>query len=396
MGRASVIVPGFSFAGLPAGIKKSGAYDLALIFSEKPAALAGVFTTNRIKAAPVRLAIKQISSQRGQAVIVNSGNANACTGTAGYKNAGEMTGLTAKTLGIPSALVYVASTGVIGRPLPMEKIRRAVPLLVKRLSPFDLDKAASAIMTTDTFAKIFTKKIRIGRKTGVIAGIAKGAGMICPDMATMLCFMFTDIAVTPEALDSALREAVRNSFNRISIDNDMSTNDTAMAMANGLLQNTPVAKGSPAYRTFANALRDVAYELAKMIVTDGEGATKLVEITVKGSRTGTDAERVARAVANSMLVKTAIYGRDPNWGRIIAAIGYSGTEVREDRIDIYLNNVRLVRKGTGTKKEPEARELLAEKNISLTIDLGMGTKSAKALTCDLTEKYIKINAHYTT
>jgi len=396
MNNIPVIVPGFSFAAISAGIKKAGVDDLAIIFSENTATTAGVFTKNKIKAAPVRLAIKQISSQKGQAIIINSGNANACTGLKGHSDAREMVRLAAAELGISSRLVYVSSTGVIGRQLPMQKIKKAVPFLIKNLSPSGIDKVASAIMTTDTFEKIFSKRIRIGTKTGTIAGIAKGAGMICPDMATMLCFICTDIAVAPEALNSALREAVRNSFNRISIDNDMSTNDTAMIMANGLLQNTPISKGASSYRKFANALFDITYELAKMIVKDGEGATKLVEISVQGARTETDAERVARSVANSMLVKTAIYGRDPNWGRIIAAIGYSGVEVNEKKIDIYLNNVRLVRNGTGTRKEKVARNLLANKNITVLINLGTGTKIANALTCDLTEDYIRINAHYTT
>lgn len=396
MSNPPVIVPGFRFAAISAGIKKSGAYDLAVIFSESTATTAGVFTTNKIKAAPVKLAIKRISSQKGQAIVINSGNANACTGVKGYNDAKEMTKLAAAKLNIPSQLVYVSSTGVIGRPLPMQKIKKAVPTLIKSLSPASIDKVAEAIMTTDTFAKIFLKKVRIGMKSGTIAGIAKGSGMICPHMATMLCFICTDIAITPEALNSALREAVRNSFNRISIDNDMSTNDTAMIMANGMLQNIPISRSSSVYRKFANALRDLTYELAIMIVRDGEGATKLVEIAVKGARTETDAEKVARSVANSMLVKTATYGKDPNWGRIIAAIGYSGVEVNENKIDIYLNNVRLVHKGIGTKKEEIARNLLTNKNIAVSINLGAGTKSAKILTCDLTEKYIEINAHYTT
>jgi len=396
MSRLSVIIPGYSFAGISAGIKKSGADDLALVFSENVAVTAGVFTTNKIKAAPVKISINHIASQKGQAIIINSGNANACTGARGYSDAEEMTEKTAKALGISSELVYASSTGVIGRPLPIEKIKKALPELVKKLSPSALKQVASAIMTTDTFAKISSKKINIKGKTGTIAGIAKGAGMICPNMATMLCFMFTDIAVKPRALDSALREAVENSFNRITIDNDMSTNDMAMIMSNGSLKNTSITKSSPLYRKFASALSDVTYDLARMIVEDGEGATKLVEIAVKGARTEIDAEKVARAVANSMLVKTAIYGRDPNWGRIIAAVGYSGVDINEKKIDIYLNNVKLVNKGVGTKKEEIARNALANKNIALTIDLSEGSKSAKVLTFDLTERYIEINAHYTT
>ncbi len=396
MNRLPVIIPGFSFAGISAGIKKSGANDLALVFSENVAVTAGVFTTNKIKAAPVKIAINRIASQKGQAIIINSGNANACTGDKGYSDAEEMTEKTAKALSIPSELVYASSTGVIGRPLPIEKIRKALPELVKKLSPSALEEVASAIMTTDTFTKISSKKINIKGKTGTVAGIAKGAGMICPNMATMLCFIFTDIAVKPRSLDSALRTAVENSFNRITIDNDMSTNDMALIMSNGSLNNTALTKSSLLYQKFASALSDVTYDLARMIVEDGEGATKLIEIIVKGARTEADAVKAAASVANSMLVKTAIYGKDPNWGRIIAAVGYSGVDINEKNIDIYLNKVKLVNKGVGTKKEEIARNVLANKNIAVTIDLGAGKKSAKVLTCDLTEKYIAINAHYTT
>ncbi|MBI4846969.1 MAG: bifunctional glutamate N-acetyltransferase/amino-acid acetyltransferase ArgJ [Nitrospirae bacterium] len=396
MRQATAIIPGFRFAGISAGIKKSSANDLALIFSETPAVTAGVFTTNKIKAAPVKLALKHIASQKGQAIIVNSGNANACTGNRGIKDAKDTIDSLAKELGISPALVYASSTGVIGRPLPIEKIKKAIPELVGSLSPSSLQQVASAIMTTDTFAKLSSRKIRIGGKTGTIAGIAKGAGMICPNMATMLCFIMTDIAIKPQALGSALKDAVQRSFNRIRIDNDMSTNDTAMVMANGLLKNAPITKNSPLYRKFANALDEVTHELSKMIVQDGEGATKLVEIVVKGAGTEGDAEKVARAVADSMLVKTAIYGMDPNWGRIIAATGYSGAKVDENKLDIYLDKIKLVSRGTGTGKEAIARKLLANKDITITINLRSGTKSAKVLTCDLTEKYIEINAHYTT
>ncbi len=396
MSRLSVIIPGFYFASISAKIKKSGADDLALVFSKNVAVTAGVFTTNKIKAAPVKITSKRIVSQKGQAIIINSGNANACTGKRGYNDAEEITEKTARALGISSKLIYASSTGVIGRPLPIEKIKKALPELVRKLSPSVLEQAASAIMTTDTFAKISFRKITINGKTGTIAGIAKGAGMICPNMATMLCFIFTDIAIKPHALNSALREAVKNSFNRITIDNDMSTNDMALIMANGSLQNKPIIKISSEYRKFTSALSDITHDLAKMIVEDGEGATKHIEIIVRGAKTETDAGNVATSIANSMLVKTAIYGNDPNWGRIIAAAGYSGVDIKEEKIDIYINNVKLASKGVGTKKEEIARNILTKKNINITINLNMGKKSVKVLTCDLTEKYIAINAHYTT
>lgn len=391
-----LIVPGFKFAGISAGIKKSGNRDLALIYSENPAVAAGLFTTNRIKAAPVRLAIEGMKSQKAQAIIINSGNANACTGKKGMSDAIETRARTAEELGIPAELVYVSSTGIIGRPLPVEKIKNALPGLVDKLSPSSLRQVAASIMTTDTFAKISSTQLSLGGKQGTITGIAKGAGMICPNMATMLCFIVTDIAITRQALDAALKEAVGKSFNRLIIDNDMSTNDTVIIMANSHLQNKPVTKTSKEFLKFKNSLNEITYDLARMIAEDGEGATKLIEVFVKGARTEAGAGKVALSVANSMLVKTAVYGCDPNWGRIMAAIGYSGVEVNENKIDISLNKIKVVSKGLGTNRDKAASKTLSNKKIVITIDLGMGQKTAKALTCDLTEGYIKINAHYGT
>lgn len=389
-------VPGFSFSGISSGIKKSGAKDLALIVSEQTANIAGVFTTNRIKAAPVKLDMRRIKSNRGQAIIVNSGNANACTGETGYKNADEMTKITSQELGLAKNLVYVSSTGIIGRPLQMPKIMKAIPKAVKELSPASLEYVASAIMTTDTFPKIAFRKIKIGSKMGTIASIAKGAAMICPNMATMLCFIMTDISVNPTALDSALRRAVNSSFNMLTVDNDMSTNDTVMIMANGKTGNKGISEGSPHYKKFEQSLSEVTYDLARMIAADGEGSTKLIEIIVQGAGSKTDAEKTAKSIATSMLVKTAIYGEDPNWGRIISAIGYSGTNVKEERIDIYFNNIKVVGRGKGLNKNLSAKKSLSGNEITITVNLGIGKGSAKAVTCDLTETYIKLNAHYTT
>lgn len=392
-----MIIPGFKFSGLYAGIKKSRKKDLALIFSETKAVVAGLFTTNKIKAAPVKLNIERIHrGRKGQAIIINSGNANACTGPQGFKDAKEMTKIAAKELGIFPELVYVSSTGLIGRPLPMEKLRKAIPTAVKKLSSHSINDVASAIITTDTFPKIFSKKINIRGKTGIIAGIAKGAGMICPNMATMLSFIVTDIAVEPKALDSALREAVRKSFNRLTVDNEMSTNDTVLIMANGMLKNSPITKNSPLYHKFEKALIEVTYNLSRMIARDGEGATKLIEVIAKGAKTESDAEKFARSIANSMLVKTALYGREPNWGRIMAAIGYTGIEIKEQKINIYLNNLKIVNKGVGINKDRVPKKLLSQKEITITVDLGLGKKEAKVLTCDLTEDYVKINAGYVT
>ena len=390
----AITIPGFKFSAVSAGIKKTGVKDLALIFSENITRTAGVFTTNRIKAAPVKLDIKRIVSQKGQAIIINSGNANACTGAHGLKDAKETSEITAKELCINPELVYVSSTGVIGRPLPMQKIKKAIPELVEKLSPYSLTEVSTAIMTTDTFPKMAFKKINIAGKIGAIAGIAKGAGMICPNLATMLSFIVTDIAVEKKALDSALRNAVKNSFNRLIIDNDMSTNDTVLIMANGMLKNKPITKSSSLYPKFKNALTEITYNLAKMIAKDGEGATKLIEIIAKGAKTEGDAEKIAKSIANSMLVKTAIYGNDPNWGRIMAAIGYSGVEINEEKINIYIDKFKLVNKGMGIKKIPN--NIFSKKEIVVSIELGLGKKEAKILTCDLTEGYIKINASYIT
>ena len=400
MGKKSLnnryYVPGFSFSGISSGIKKSGAKDLALIVSEQTANIAGVFTTNKIKAAPVKLDIRRIKSGRGQAIIINSGNANACTGETGYKNADEMTKITSQELGLAKNLVYVSSTGIIGRPLQMSKIVKAIPKAVEELSPSSLESAASAIMTTDTFPKIAFRKVKIGNKAGTIAGIAKGAAMICPDMATMLSFIMTDIAVNPAALDSALRRDVNNSFNMLAVDNDMSTNDTVMIMANGKLGNKEISERSSLYEKFEKSLSEVTYELSRMIAADGEGSTKLIEIIVQGAGSKTDAVKIAKSIATSMLVKTAIYGEDPNWGRIISAIGYSKADVKEERIDIYFNNIKVVGKGMGLNKSIAAQKSLSGKEITITVNLGIGKSSAKAITCDLTETYITLNAHYTT
>ncbi|MEE8328356.1 MAG: bifunctional glutamate N-acetyltransferase/amino-acid acetyltransferase ArgJ [Thermodesulfovibrionia bacterium] len=391
-----MIIPGFKFSGISAGIKKTKKKDLALIVSESMAVAAGVFTSNKIKAAPVHLDIERIRSRKGLAIIINSGNANACTGLQGLKDAKKMAFVTARELGIHPELVYVASTGIIGRPLPMKKFKKAVPRAVKKLSAKSINDAATAMMTTDTFSKIFSKKIKISGKTGTIAGIAKGAGMISPDMATMLCFLFTDIVIDANALDSALRKAVKKSFNRLIIDNDMSTNDTVLIMANSRLKNSLIKKNSRSYLKFENALSEVTYNLSKMIAMDAEGATKLIEINVKRARTESDADKVSRAIANSLLVKTTLYGENPNWGRIMAAIGYAGIEIKEQKINIYINNFKVVNKGIGTHRDRVLKNLLSKKEITIAVDLGLGRKQAKVLTCDLTEKYVKINASYVT
>jgi glutamate N-acetyltransferase/amino-acid N-acetyltransferase len=387
---------GFLFSTAEAAIKKSGRKDLALIYSEVEATVAGTFTTNKVKAAPVRLDMKKIPSGRGQATVVNSGNANACTGKKGMQDAIEIANHVAHGLKIKPSLVYVCSTGVIGIPLPMEKIREKIPGLVNNLGKSKLEDVAKAIMTTDTFPKVIQKRIKIGNKIGIISGICKGAGMICPNMATMLCFLMTDVAVGQKTLDKTLKEAVEKSFNRITVDACQSTNDTVIIMANGMLGNPPIIERSESYPAFKKALHEITFELSRLIVRDGEGATKLIEIDVKGARNEKDAEKAAFAVANSNLVKTAIYGNDPNWGRIMAAIGHSGITMKEEKVNIYFGKVKIVKKGISTGEYKESEKILKEREIKIVIDLNLGKSSSKVMTCDLTEEYVEANKAYRT
>lgn len=390
------IPKGFLFSTIEAAIKKPGRKDLALIYSLNESVMAGMFTTNKIKAAPVKLDMKRIISGRGQAIIVNSGNANACTGKQGMNDAKEMTELTAHGLNIKSSLVYVASTGVIGNFMPMDKLRENIPLLIKGIGKSSLEDVARAIMTTDTFPKIVCKKIKIGESVCTISGICKGAGMICPNMATMLCFILSDISIDKNTLSKALKESVELSFNRLTIDGDMSTNDTVLMMANGLAKNEPILYNSNEYIKFSTTLNQITSELSKMIAFDGEGATKFIEVFIKEAASIAEAKKAALAVANSNLVKTAIFGNDANWGRIMAALGYSGIKIKEDRVDIFFNNVQVVKNGIATGKDKEAGEELKNKEIKITIKLKIGKASARVYTCDLTENYIKINAEYRT
>jgi glutamate N-acetyltransferase/amino-acid N-acetyltransferase len=392
-----IAVPsGFLFSTVEAAIKKPGRKDLALIYSEPAAAMAGMFTTNSVKAAPVRLDMKLIKKGSGHAVIVNSGNANACTGAQGMIDASEMGRLVAAAKDLRTGDVYVCSTGVIGTPMPMDRIRPRIKTLVDGLGQASINDIAAAIMTTDTFPKIVAKRKKIGGRMVTVTGICKGAGMIQPNMATMLAFIFTDALIEKTALDAALRQAVSRSFNRITIDGDMSTNDTVLIMANGLAGNEAIRKKSRGYDMFAAVLTELAYELSELIVRDGEGATKLVEVEVRNARNEKEAEKGAFAIANSLLVKTAIYGNDANWGRLMAALGYSGILLKEEKTDIYLNELLVAQKGMATGVDKEANERLKDKKIKIVADLHLGKGNARVLTCDLTEGYIKINAEYRT
>jgi glutamate N-acetyltransferase/amino-acid N-acetyltransferase len=386
-------VPGILAAGLHCGIKPTDAKDLALVYSSTPATVAGVFTTSRIQGAPVKVSRERIRSGVGQAIVASSGCSNVATGEQGLRDAREMTEIVAKHLRIPADRVLVASTGVIGRYLPMDRIRPALPRLVKALSPEGSRAAAEGIMTTDTQPKEAALRVEIGGRRVTIGAIAKGTGMIHPLMATMFCFIATDLAIERDALQAALRRAVNGSFNRISVDGDRSTSDTVVILANGLAENRPLARGDRRLRTFQPALDALTQRLAVMQVKDGEGATLLIDVRVRGAKTRRDAERAARAIATSSLFKTAMAGRDPNWGRIMAALGASGVALAEDRIAIWYGQEQVAAGGRlwdGVRWDRVKAEL-AKPEVTVTVDLGLGSGQDHIWTCDLTVDYVKIN-----
>lgn len=395
-------VPGFKAAGVSCGLKPKGALDLALIYAMRPCATAAVFTTNAFKAAPVLYDQKVLAQNSAgvRGVVINSGCANACTGEPGLRDAEATAGLAAERLGIVASDVMVMSTGVIGKRLEMGKIRRGIGEAATKLdaSVEAGHLAARAIMTTDTRPKEIA--LRVGTAGGefVVAGMAKGAGMIHPNMATMLCLVVTDAPIIPALAQQALRQQVERSFHMITVDGDTSTNDTVLLMANGQAQLPMiVSSDSPAYRDFSEGLGHVLMALAQMVVRDGEGASHFIEITVSGSRTSAEARQVAMSIARSPLVKTAIYGRDANWGRIICAVGYSGVAVVPERVAVWLGDLELVRNGAPYDvNEARASEILAQTDISIRVDLGLGGAQATVWTCDLTHGYIDVNAHYRT
>ncbi len=386
--------PGFKAAGIASGIKKSGALDLGLIVSEKPAVVAGVFTKNRVKAAPVILDQERIQSEKCRAVIVNSGNANCCNGNEGIINAEQMARFAAAGLGISEELVLVSSTGVIGEPLPIDKIEAGIPKLVKALVPDGFIDFAEAIMTTDTVPKIVCRKGELNGKSFTVLGVAKGVGMIHPDMATLLGYVCTDVRMEAELLKKMLVTATERSINRITVDGDTSTNDTVLIMANG--KSGVVINDNDAVQYFQNLLDQVMIELARLLVKDGEGATKLVEIVVKGALSDDDALNVSRTVAGSNLVKTAFFGEDANWGRIIGAVGRANVPVDADRIDILFDDVVMVKGGKGCGKEIEAEATLVLKKpeFVVTVNLNLGKGTASVMTCDFSINYVRINADY--
>ena len=385
---------GFKAAGIASGLKKNGEKDLGLIYSEVRAKVAGVFTRNKVKAAPLLLNIDRIKSDIGQAIIVNSGNANCCTGDQGIQDAKAMARFAASELKISEDLVLVASTGVIGEPLPIEKIRDAVPKLTGLLKPEGINDFVMAIMTTDTMPKIITRQEDLDGKTFSVTGVAKGSGMICPDMATMLCFVHTDVDMAPDFLKDSLNTATERSLNRITIDGDTSTNDMVLIMANGL--SGAVIESSADKEKFQSVLDDVLIGLAKQLVKDGEGATKFVEINVRGALSDADARIIADTIANSPLVKTAIFGEDANWGRVMMAVGRAGVPVDPDKVDVFFDDVLMVKNGMGCGKdtETEMTKVLKKPEFEISIDLNMGHGHASVFTCDFSIDYVKINADY--
>ena len=386
--------PGFKAAGIAAGLKKKNKKDLGLIFSEVSANVAGVFTRNRIKAAPVILDRERIKSGVCQAIIVNSGNANCCTGEQGIRDAETMASLSASELGISEDLVLVASTGVIGEPLPIERIKTAIPDLVGALQPGGISDLAESIMTTDTVPKIVSSQGVVEGKSFIVSGVAKGAGMIRPDLATMLCFVCTNANASPDVLKGVLISAIDRTFNRITIDGDTSTNDTVLMLANGLSGAVIETPGDKAI--FQEVIDRILLDLAKQLVRDGEGVTKLVEIIVQGAASDSDARKVADTVAHSPLVKTAFFGEDANWGRIIGAVGRAGVDVDPDRIDLFFNDIQMVKAGMGCGKavEVEATKVLKKSEFTVVVNLNMGQGFGSMITCDFSVDYVKINADY--
>jgi len=396
--KGSVTAPkSFAAAGVHSGIKKKRK-DLALIFSKVPAVAAAVFTTNKVKAAPV-LVDKQIIKKGGpvQAVVANSGSANACTGRQGIKDAVETMKFTAALLGIPQDNVFVASTGKIGMPLPLDRIKYGVKLAASIMNESYASgtDAATAIMTTDLARKEIAVETTVSGKKIRIGGIVKGSGMIHPGMATMLCFITSDAVIERRALSSALKQSVGSSFNMITVDGDRSTNDTVLVLANGRAGNKKITSGSPGYGTFCQALEYVCLRLAKAIVKDGEGATKFIEIKIKGAASLSDAKKTAFSIATSCLFKTAMYGSDPNWGRIVSAVGNAPVSMDPEKLKVYINGILVVKNNAPVPGSREkARELLTGKNAVIEVDMQTGKSGCVIWTSDLSTRYVRINAAY--
>jgi glutamate N-acetyltransferase/amino-acid N-acetyltransferase len=391
-------VPGVLAGGVSAGIKPSGRKDLALIYSSAPAQAAALFTSNKVKGAPVLVSMEHVRDGVAQAIVASSGCSNVCTGEQGLRDAREITRSVGELLRIPAQHVLIGATGVIGVPLPMDKIRSALPRLVKTLSPQGGRAAAEAIMTTDTRPKEAALRVDVNGRPVTMGAIAKGVGMVEPHLATMFCFVTTDAVIEAATLRRVLGQSVERSFNRISVDGDQSTSDTVAVLANGLAENAPLEGGGRGLRDFARGLDALTGRLARMLVSDGEGATKLVTIVVRGAASRRDALLAARSVANSLLVKTALNGQDPNWGRIMMALGKSAARIDPGRVGIAFEDEPVVERGVlrpGARLD-RLREVMGGAEYTLTIDLGLGRSEERVWTCDLSEEYVRINAKYTT
>ncbi len=387
-------MPGFSAGAVHAGIKEKDEFDLAILYSRMPCIAAGVFTSNLIKSAPVTLSQRHLTQRTARAIVVNSGCANACVGEQGAKDAAEMARLTAEKLAIPSEEVLVASTGVIGKPLPMSQLRNAFPKV--KLRQDGGHELARAMMTTDTKPKEIAIQVETKEGKFTIAGVAKGAGMMHPELATLLCFMTTDATMNADFLQQSLKKAVDVSFNMLSIDSETSPSDCVFLLANGLARNTEISSNNG--KAFQSALDEVCTYLAKSIAQDAEGATKLIEVIVEGAINQTEARQAARTIVSAPLVKTAIHGGDPNWGRIVAALGRSGANVREGKLDIYLNDICVMKQGIPMPFDQEQLRIsLATANkVLIKVQLNSGDSRATAWGCDLSEEYVRINSEYTT
>ena len=391
---------GFLDSGIYCGIKKGSLKkDLALIYSEVPATASGMFTKNKVKGAPIYVCKNHLSNKKAQAIIINSGNANTCNGDDGLSKAKKMASLQARALNLKADDVLVASTGVIGVPLNIDAIKDGIPLLTEKLSKKGNKDAASAIMTTDTFMKEFAAEFYIGDTKITIGKIAKGSGMIEPNMGTMLSFITTDLSISPELLDEALKTTVNVTYNRVSVDGDTSTNDSIFILANGQANNPTITEKNKDYDTFVEVLKTINTAMAKNIAKDGEGATKLLECQISGAATEKDAVIFGKSVINSSLVKTAMFGSDANWGRILCALGYANSKFNPEKVDVSFESCKgeilVCKNGSSVGfDEDKAKEILSQNEIIIKVDLSEGKSSAYVWGCDLSYEYVKINGDY--
>lgn len=395
--EAEIVVPGFRFGGVAAGVKKSGLPDCGIVVADRPAAAGAVFTRNTFCAAPVLIGRERVASGRLQAVVVNSGNANACTGKQGLADARAMCALAGRALGIAPALVAPSSTGMIGVELPMDRLGAGIARAAADATPDGLWRFARAIMTTDAFPKVASTTVRVDGKKVTVAGIGKGAGMISPDMATLLVYVVTDAAIDRRTASWLTREVAVRPFNELTVDGDTSTNDSLFLLASGAASNATIRGDGPSRKALARAVGEVAGEIARLVALDGEGATKAVRIHVRGAASDRDAQRIVRAVGRSQLVKTAFFGADPNWGRIACAVGYSGVAIDPGKVSIRVGAVEVFRRGAGVGPAREkARAVMADAEFDVTIVVGSGPGAARLLSSDLSKDYVELNSAYST